>query len=92
MILNNLEIYTMYGVNSCLWINKLNGAVCNCCAKTFKFYCMKKLSRDEMKKVFGGNEPTNIYYQCCLGSGDCTGCYAVIECSNGATKRTCNAS
>ena len=50
---------------------------------------MKKLSRNEMKKVMGGNPPTATY-KCCLKSGDCGSCSPDPTCASNATMYTCS--
>ena len=48
---------------------------------------MKKLSRDEMKKVMGGNAPDKKYTRCCIGT-ECTSCSDHSQCGSQATETT----
>lgn len=75
--------------------NQLNDVVATAASQTFKFYKMKTLSRDEMKKIIGGNAPYLYAGGSCNGSvGEwemtpptSTGsCYADIQryCSSGS--------
>jgi hypothetical protein len=59
----------MDGISSCLWIIKINDAVCNYCIIKIKFKIMKKLSRNEMKNVMGGVLPDDGGANC---STSCT--------------------
>lgn len=52
---------------------------------------MKTLSRDEMKKVFGGLLPLGgdgRTYKCCVGTS-CMACAGWVNCAAGATQYEC---
>ena len=57
-------------------------------SQTFKFYKMKKLSRDEMKKVMGGRAWLDDE-ECNAASVICTACTSDSQCPEG---RVCRAS
>jgi len=44
----------VHGINSCLWINKLTMQFATTASKKLIPSKMKKLSREQMKNVFGG--------------------------------------
>jgi len=52
---------------------------------------MKKLSREEMKNVMGGNLPKQDTYKCCVGSSttDCGDCNPHPNCLVTATQVKC---
>lgn len=53
---------------------------------------MKKLSREEMRKVMGGSNdavPGEATYKCCIGN-ECTSCSPHPQCGPDAKQYTCN--
>lgn len=68
---SNSGICAMHGINSCLWINQPNNVAATAALQTFKFYKMKTLTRDEMKKVMGGNAPVDCNDDCNVNGEGC---------------------